>query len=96
MKKYEAMFIVRPDISEEEKKAVFNQIKETFNKFKATIVNASVWAEKRKLGFAIKKCQEGLYYLVDFTLEDTKAMSEIKRVLAINENILRFMIMVGQ
>lgn len=101
MSKYEAMFILRSDMNEGERESIFNQIKETFNKFNANINSADIWSEKRKLNFDLTvkgkptRFREGLFYLIDFE----SAVQEIKNInaaLRLNENILRFRIVVKQ
>ncbi len=91
MNKYEAMFIIRPDLSEEERKNLFNQIKEAVTKNNGSVSADSVWSEKRKLNFTIKRHKEGFYYLLNFSLSP-QAISEIRQVYKINENILRALI----
>ena len=91
MKKYEAMFVIRPDLSEEERKNLFDQIKDAVTKNSGVISADSVWAEKRKLTFPIKKYREGLYYLLNFSLS-TQAVSGLRQIYKINENILRVLI----
>ena len=90
--KYEAMFIVRPDLSEDEKKALFSQINDTILKFKGEIISSSIWLEKQKFTFPIKKYTEGLYYLVTFNLESKGALSGLTGAYRLNENILRLLI----
>jgi len=91
MNKYEAMFIITPDLPEEEKKTLLNQIKETVTKKNGSVSADSVWAEKRKMGFSIKKHKEGLYYLLNFSLPP-QGVSEIRQAYKINENILRVLL----
>lgn len=91
MNRYEAMFIIKPDLSEEERKNLFNQIKEAVTKNNGSVSADSVWSEKRKLNFTIKRHKEGLYYLLNFSLSP-QAISEIRQVYKINENILRVLI----
>jgi len=91
MRKYEAMFIIRPDLAEEEKKTLFNQLSDAVTKNKGSISQAAVWSEKRNLIFAIKKYREGIYYLMNFTL-DPALITEIKRAYKLNEGILRVLI----
>jgi small subunit ribosomal protein S6 len=91
MNKYEAMFIVRPDLSEEERKALFNQINETVSKNQGSVSNGAVWSEKRKLYFPIKKYREGLYYLLVFSIS-SPSIKEITHAYRLNENILRVLI----
>jgi len=91
MKKYEAMFIIKPDLSEEEKKSLFDQIGDAVAKNNGKVSNASIWSEKRKLYFTIKKHREGVYYLVNFTVAPA-AITDINHAYALNENILRVLI----
>jgi len=91
MNKYEAMFIVKPELSEEERKVLFNQINESVSKNQGNISKAGVWSEKKKLCFPIKKKEEGVYYLVDFSIA-AAAIKEIKHIYKLNENILRVLI----
>lgn len=91
MNKYEAMFILRPDLSEEDKKSLFNQLGEAVTKHQGQATSQGVWAEKRKLYFPLKKYHEGLYYLMNF---DALAASikDIRHAYKLNENILRVLI----
>jgi len=91
MKKYEAMFIVKPDLSEEDRKTLFNQINDIIVKNKGNLTQSGIWLERRKLYFAIKRFQEGTYYLANFAL-DPAAISEINRAYKLNEHILRVLI----
>jgi small subunit ribosomal protein S6 len=93
MRKYEAMFIVKPDLAEEEKKALFNQIGEAVVKNQGSVTQASVWSERRKMCFPIKKYDEGTYYLMNFSLLIPSAITEIKQAYKLNENIIRVLIL---
>ncbi len=91
MNKYEAMFILKPELSEEERKALFNQIHEVVTKNNGHIADGSVWSEKKKLCFPIKKSIEGVYYLLNFDIP-SEAIAKIRQVYSLNENILRVLI----
>lgn len=91
MEKYEAMFILKPNLGEEEKGSLFEQIKNAVIKNRGSVSNASIWSEKRKLCFPIKKYQEGIYYLMNFTVEP-EGISSINHTYKLNENILRVLI----
>jgi small subunit ribosomal protein S6 len=91
MNKYEAMFVIKPDLTDEAKKNLFNQINEVIQKHNGNVVSANIWAEKRKLTFKIKKYLEGSYYLVNFNVE-AKEVAEIRNLYNLNENILRALI----
>jgi small subunit ribosomal protein S6 len=91
MSKYEAMIIIKPDLGDDERKALFSQIGEAVTRNKGAVSQAAVWAEKRKLWFPIKKNQEGIYYLVNFNAP-ASAVAEIRNNYKLNENILRTLI----
>lgn len=88
MNKYEAMLIVKPDLSDEDKKILFKQVDDAVVKHGGSISQSSVWAERRKLYFPIKKFQEGIYYLVAFSAP-AQAVKELRGIYRLNENILR-------
>ncbi len=92
MNKYEAMFIIKPDLSEEDRKALFAQIQEAVVKNKGEITNSAVWSERRKLTFPLKKQQEGVYYLVNFNAP-SEAITKLKYAFKLNEQILRVLIL---
>lgn len=91
MEKYEAMFIIKPDLSEEERKNLFNQISEAITRNAGAVSGASVWSEKKKFFFPIKKYHEGVYYLVNFSVEPT-SIAKMRHAYNLNENILRMQI----
>jgi len=91
MNKYEAMFIVKPDLSEEERKTLFLQISDAVTKNQGSVSQAAVWLERRKLFFPLKKHHEAMYYLMNFSLSPV-AVKEISHAYKLNENILRVLI----
>ena len=88
MNKYEAMLIIKPDLSDEDKKVLFKQIEDAVTKNGGQVAQAAIWAERRKLYFPIKKFQEGVYYLLAFNAP-AQAIKEMRSTYRINENILR-------
>ncbi len=91
MTKYEAMFIIKPNLSEEERKNLFLNLGEAVTKNNGSVSAGSIWAEKRKFFFPIKKHHEGLYYLMNFSISPL-ALKEINPVYKLNENVLRVLI----
>lgn len=91
MNKYEALFIVKPDLSEEDKKNLFHQIDEVVTKHQGAVAQSGLWAERKKLFFPIKKYMEGVYYLLNFSLSPL-AIKDIRHAYNLNENILRVLI----
>jgi small subunit ribosomal protein S6 len=98
MKKYEAMFIIKPDLKDEEKSAVMKGIKEQVTKHQGTVTSDQIWAERRKLAYDLfpiggqARFKEGMYYLVNFD-SDPLQISALKAGYGLNENILRYLIL---
>ncbi|MDD5668969.1 MAG: 30S ribosomal protein S6 [Candidatus Omnitrophica bacterium] len=95
MNKYEAMIIVRPDFTEEERKNLFHQIAEAIAKNGGAVTQAVVWAERRKLAFPIKRAKkfdEGLFYLVNFDAP-SDAITKVRYLYRVNEGIVRTLIL---
>ena len=91
MNKYEAMFIVNPNLSEDQRKNLFNVINETVTKQQGEVSNSGLFAEKRKLFFPIAKHNEGVYYLLSFSAPPA-AIKELNHAYKLNEDILRVLI----
>lgn len=92
MSNYEAMFILQPNLNEEQKKTLCAQLNEVVLKNQGEIVNSGIWSEKRKLAYTIKKFQEGIYYLMNFKVAPS-AIIKLKQAYRLNENIVRLMIL---
>ena len=87
--KYELMYIINPNLSEEETAAVVE-------KFKALVEPNGTLEEmeemgKRKLAYEINYISEGYYVLVKFT-SGPDFPAELDRVLGITDGILRSLI----
>jgi len=91
MNKYEAMFVVRPDMSEEEAKTLYAALKDAVTKNGGTVASADVWSERRRLAFTIKKQLEGVYYLIKFSAP-SDAVTKLKYTYGLNESVLRVLI----
>lgn len=91
MNKYEVMLIVKADLSEDDKKALFSQISEVIVKHGGKVLEAAVWSERRKLTFKIKKSVEGIYYVVVFNVP-AEGLTKIRYAYRLNESILRILI----
>jgi len=93
MNKYEAMFIVKPTLSEDERKELFAQLSDQVVKNNGSVTKAGLWSERRKLCFPINKFTEGVYYLLNFTAEGS-AIAKLRHAYKLNENVLRVLITV--
>ncbi len=91
MRKYEAIFILKPNLSQEEIDSMAKSITEPIIKNKGTVSTSEVWLSKKKFTFPIKKYHEGIYYKVNFEIV-TSAIDILKKNYRLNENILRLLI----
>ncbi len=91
MKKYELMFIVKPDLEEGAIKSVFESIKTMLEEQKANIVESKEMGQ-RELAYEVKKYKTGYYFYFLIEAEDSKAVKEFDRVALINENIIRHIV----
>ena len=65
MNKYEALFIINPDLGEEEIKALIEKFKNLLES-SAQLESIDEWG-KRRLAYPIKYKNEGYYVLVNFS-----------------------------
>lgn len=89
--KYEVMYILNPNLTEEETAAVVE-------KFKALVEQHGTLDEmelmgKRKLAYEINYLSEGYYVLVKFT-SNPEFPAELDRILGITDGVIRSLITV--
>ena len=87
--KYEVLYILNPNLSEEETQAIVEKFK-TLIEQNGTIDEMDEWG-KRKLAYEIQKQTEAFYFFVQFEA-DTTAPAEIESRMRIMENVLRYLV----
>ena len=90
MRNYELSVVLFPTLSEEDKVAALEKVKELIVRFGGEITNVDDWG-KRKLAYEIEKQREGFYYFIQFNAE-TSAPAEIESRIRIMETVLRYLI----
>lgn len=88
-KKYELMYIIRPDIEEEAVEATVEKFQAIINS-NGEITNHEIMG-KRRLAYEINKFREGIYVLVNFTAT-REVVAELDRVMGISDEIIRSLI----
>ena len=91
MRKYEIMFIVRPDLEETAMKKVVEDMKKTIEANDAKIVDTKEMGQK-DLAYEMNKYKTGYYFLFTIETESDKATKEFDRLSLISEDILRHLI----
>ncbi|OXM14497.1 30S ribosomal protein S6 [Paenibacillus herberti] len=89
MRKYELMYIIRPETEQEAVQALVE-------KFNGIIANGGEVSKsdvlgKRRLAYEINKIRDGIYVLVHFT-GTTEVVNELDRVIKITDDVIRFLI----
>ena len=87
---YEGIFVIKPDLNEEDVKGVFKAIGDSITKNSSTIKKDENGG-KRPLAYPVKKFKEGYYYKVDFTAPP-EAISKLEAAYKLNAAVLRVMI----
>lgn len=89
MNKYEVMFVLNPELSEEDGQSVIAKFKDMIAA-NGEVENLTEWG-KRKLAYLIQDFTEGYYVIIDFA-SDPGFPAELDRVMKINDSIIRHMI----
>jgi small subunit ribosomal protein S6 len=90
MRKYEIMYIIRPSIEDEAKKALVERFNGILTDNGAEITNVKEWG-KRRLAYEINDFRDGFYMILN-VMSNAEAINEFDRLAKINEDIIRHMI----
>ena len=90
MENYEGIFIIKPEIKDEEVKSVFKIISDHVTKNGGMIKKEEPWG-KRSLAYPVDKAKEGHYLKLDFSAP-TSAIAKLEEAYRLNNDILRTMI----
>lgn len=85
---YEVMFIVRPDLQEEEMDKLISNLETQATHAGATVKNTEKMG-KRRLAYLVRKFADGFYILLTVDA-DGKAIHEIERRLRVAEPVIKF------
>jgi small subunit ribosomal protein S6 len=86
MTSYETLFIVHPNLTEEEAKAMTERVQAVIETA-GTVQEVEEWGKKH-LAYEIQKVREGYYTLITFEAEPS-VLEELNHVFKITEDILR-------
>ena len=87
--KYEVLYVLNPNLTEEETQAVVEKFK-TLIEQNGTIDEMEEWG-KRKLAYEINYLTEGYYVLVKFT-SGPELPAELDRILGITDGVIRSLV----
>lgn len=90
MKKYETLFVLNPNLTEEEVKAVEEKVKEVIVNGGGVVENVDEWG-KRRLAYEIDHINEGYYVLINFNA-GPDLPKELDRILRISDKVIRHIV----
>lgn len=90
--KYEILYIIRPDISDDQKTVLVERFNSILTDNGAEVTKSDFWSKNRKFAYEIEDYTEGDYYLVNFSASNTDAIDEFERLALISDDILRHMV----
>lgn len=87
MRTYEALYIVKPDKSDDEIQTISKDVESLVTANGGTIVRSEIWG-KRKLAYEVKKQTEGVYVLLRF---ESKAefVGRLENHFRLSEDVIR-------
>ena len=90
MREYEIVYVIRPDLSDEDRAAKIERIHSLIAENSGQLGKVEDWG-KRVLAYEIKHCTDGYYGLAEFQISPENVNSIGER-LNIDEEILRYQI----
>jgi small subunit ribosomal protein S6 len=88
MRIYEELFIIKPDVPEEEADQFVETLRTQLTAAGATIDKIDKWG-KRRLAYRVDKYREGSYVLIQFTA-GPDSVKELERRLRVADMVLKF------
>jgi small subunit ribosomal protein S6 len=87
---YELGFILNPEVSEEETRAILDRVEQVVANHDGQIVKVNQWG-RRRLAYPIERHRDGFYVFIDMILTP-ESVIELERVLKVSEVVLRHMV----
>lgn len=85
---YETIFIVQPDLADDDLKAISAKVQEIIASMKGDLKKLEDWG-MRKLAYPINKFSRGRYYYLRFD-GDAALIAELERRLRLNDKVIRY------
>src|SRR4030065_1419697 len=88
MRKYETIFILDPDLKEEQTQSTIEKVKGIITQTQGEILKVEDWG-KRKLAYEVKKKPKGHYFLIHF-LGSPALLSELERNFRVMDAVIKY------
>lgn len=87
---YEIGFILNPEVSEEQTRAILERIEQIVATYDGQVLKVNQWG-RRKLAYPIEHHRDGFYVFID-TILTPETIAELDRTLKVSEEVLRHLI----
>ena len=91
MRKYEIMFILKPDLEEKAIKETVKKLEKTLTDNKAVITLSKELGNK-EFAYEIKGFKSGFYYLYNIDSNSDAAVKEFNRIATLDESVIRYLV----
>ncbi|NLA82906.1 MAG: 30S ribosomal protein S6 [Clostridiaceae bacterium] len=91
MRNYEIMFIVKPTLADDERKAVVENFANIITNNGSKLIDSKEVGQ-RELAYEIKDFKNGYYFIFEVESNDDKAIKEFDRLALISNDIIRHLI----
>ncbi len=88
MRHYETLYIISPELGEEDYKAVVAKHRDLIEKGNGVIIKLDEWG-RRRLAYELKKFDQGFYVLMDYCGE-AGITAELARALKLDDKVLKY------
>ncbi len=92
MPTYESVFILNPQLTDEQTTETIEQIKSLIGQHQGEIMNVDIWGKKH-LSYKIQNLREGFFVLFTIKLQkQTPLLAEMERLVKLSEAVIRHMV----
>ena len=89
MRTYEALFIIRPEVSDENIQTMAKTVEKMITDSGGSIVRSEIWG-KRRLAYEVQKLAEGIYILIRFEAP-AAFIGKLENHFRLTEEIIRYL-----
>jgi small subunit ribosomal protein S6 len=90
MRTYEALYIVRPEVDDEQIQTIAKEVEDMVTANGGTIVRMEIWG-KRKMAYEVQKCTEGNYILLRFE-SNPAFIARLENYFRLSDLIIRYLV----
>jgi small subunit ribosomal protein S6 len=88
MRIYEVVYIIKPDVSEEDADKFIAQMEQVITSSGGAIQKTDKWG-RRRLAYQVRKCREGQYVVTTMECE-SPALREFERILKVSDPVIKY------